>query len=228
MHIFFCFIFEKLIVLNSTAKHYSVIPLGAHSGLISWVDGMTPIFALYKKWQQRQAASPKKEKCPSSSANAKNTPPQPIARPSELYFQKLTPLLSKHNMKATQSSRKEWPVQVLKEVLAELTGNWIPHQHHHYPKEMMKRKITDFLFYLFVVASTFSWDASWSSIERAMVCWLISCENLFKDHLSELICFSHYFHLNRCYSTNAAEWRQVIRNVSSVLRCSFPSHSNEH
>lgn len=123
MHFFFCFNFEKLIVFNSTAKHYSVIPLGAHSGLISWVDGMTPIFALYKKWQQRQAASPKKEKCPSISANAKNTPPQPIARPSELYFQKLTPLLSKHNMKATQSSRKEWPVQVLKEVLAELTGN---------------------------------------------------------------------------------------------------------
>lgn len=92
---------------------------------------MTPIFALYKKWQQRQAASPKKEKSPSSSTtatttNVKNTPPQPIPRPSELYFQKLTPLLSKHNIKATQSSRKEWPLQVLKEVLAELTGNLIP------------------------------------------------------------------------------------------------------
>lgn len=114
---------------NFLAKHYSVTPLGAHSGLISWVDGMTPIFALYKKWQQRQAASPKKEKSPPNStnpANTKNTPPQSIARPSELYFQKLTPLLNKHNIKATQSSRKEWPLQVLKEVLAELTGNLIP------------------------------------------------------------------------------------------------------
>lgn len=114
------------------AKHYSVTPLGAHSGLISWVDGMTPIFALYKKWQQRQATSPKKEKSPSITANAttstktttnaKNTPPPVIPRPSELYFQKLTPLLNKHNIKATQSSRKEWPLQVLKDVLSELTG----------------------------------------------------------------------------------------------------------
>lgn len=114
------------------AKHYSVTPLGAHSGLISWVDGMTPIFALYKKWQQRQATIPKKEKSPSTTVNAttstktttnaKNTPPPVIPRPSELYFQKLTPLLNKHNIKATQSSRKEWPLQVLKDVLSELTG----------------------------------------------------------------------------------------------------------
>lgn len=108
--------------------------MGAHSGLISWVDGMTPIFALYKKWQQRQATSPKKEKTPPNTTNptatAKPTtktttsksPPQAILRPSELYFQKLTPLLNKHNIKATQSSRKEWPLDVLKQVLAELTG----------------------------------------------------------------------------------------------------------
>lgn len=94
---------------------------------------MTPIFALYKKWQQRQASSPKKEKSPpnavastkstkTSTTSAKNTPPQAIPRPSELYFQKLTPLLSKHNLKATQSSRKEWPLEVLKQVLAELMG----------------------------------------------------------------------------------------------------------
>lgn len=85
---------------------------------------MTPIFALYKKWQQRQATSPKKEKSPSLNATttSKNTPPQVIPRPSELYFQKLTPLLNKHNIKATQSSRKEWPLEVLKDVLAELTG----------------------------------------------------------------------------------------------------------
>lgn len=112
------------------AKHYSVTPLGAHSGLISWVDGMTPIFALYKKWQQRQATSPKKEKSttsvPNNSIPTKNTPPPVIPRPSELYFQKLTPLLSKHNIKATQSSRKEWPLDALKQVLAELTGKYIP------------------------------------------------------------------------------------------------------
>lgn len=109
------------------AKHYSVTPLGAHSGLISWVEGMTPIFALYKKWQQRQAANPKKEKEKeiSKSNNEKNSPPPTILRPSELYFQKLTPLLNKLNIKTTQSSRKEWPLSVLKEVLVELRGKFI-------------------------------------------------------------------------------------------------------
>lgn len=38
------------------AHHYAVIPLGPRSGLISWVDHVTPLFALYKRWQQRQAA----------------------------------------------------------------------------------------------------------------------------------------------------------------------------
>lgn len=37
------------------AHHYPVIPLGPRSGLISWVDGVVPIFMLYKRWQQRQA-----------------------------------------------------------------------------------------------------------------------------------------------------------------------------
>lgn len=38
------------------ARHYSVIPLGPRSGLISWVEGTTPVFALYKRWQQREAS----------------------------------------------------------------------------------------------------------------------------------------------------------------------------
>lgn len=99
--------------------------MGAHSGLISWVEGMTPIFALYKKWQQRQAANPKKEKEKegSKSNNGKNSPPPTILRPSELYFQKLTPKLNLLNIKTAQSSRKEWPLSVLKEVIFELKCN---------------------------------------------------------------------------------------------------------
>ena len=38
------------------ARHYSVTPLGPRSGLIQWVDGAVPIFSLYKRWQQRDAA----------------------------------------------------------------------------------------------------------------------------------------------------------------------------
>jgi PI-3-kinase-related kinase SMG-1 len=32
-----------------------VIPLGARSGLIQWVDNITPLFGIYKRWQQREA-----------------------------------------------------------------------------------------------------------------------------------------------------------------------------
>ncbi|KAL1381154.1 hypothetical protein pipiens_013674 [Culex pipiens pipiens] len=88
------------------AEHYSVIPLGPRSGLINWVDNTVPIFSLYKKWQQREAQQ-KKDK------------PGTISRPSELYYQKLTPLLQKHGLK-TSDNRKDWPVQALKQVLTEL------------------------------------------------------------------------------------------------------------
>lgn len=39
------------------ARHYSVTPLGPRSGLISWVDNVTPLFSLYKKWQQRDSTN---------------------------------------------------------------------------------------------------------------------------------------------------------------------------
>jgi serine/threonine-protein kinase SMG1 len=38
------------------ARHYSVTPLGARSGLIRWVEGAVPMFSLYKRWHQRDAA----------------------------------------------------------------------------------------------------------------------------------------------------------------------------
>lgn len=83
------------------AKNYSVIPLGMRSGLISWVDGVTPLFSVYRKWHQRSAAS--------------------STRPSELYYKKLAPLLAEKNMEITDS-RKNWPADVLKKVLEELTA----------------------------------------------------------------------------------------------------------
>lgn len=142
------------------AKHYSVIPLGPRSGLISWVDGMTPIFALYKKWQQRQASNPKKEKATATSSTSTTTTaataaasPSVILRPSEMYYKKLAPLLAKHNLKTTDN-RKEWPLAVLKEVLTELKAET--------PRDLLAKEL-----------------------------W--------------------------CYSNNAAEWRQVIRNYSQSI-----------
>ncbi|KAH8386774.1 hypothetical protein KR093_002440, partial [Drosophila rubida] len=86
------------------AHHYSVIPLGPQSGLISWVDGVTPLFALYKKWQQRQPQ-------PAAAASSR--------RLTDLYYNKLSPLLAKHNMLVTDP-RRQWPLAALRQVLAEL------------------------------------------------------------------------------------------------------------
>lgn len=86
------------------AHHYSVIPLGPQSGLISWVDGVTPLFALYKKWQQRQ---------PQAGTSASSR------RLTDLFYNKLSPLLAKHNMLVTDP-RRQWPLSTLRQVLSEL------------------------------------------------------------------------------------------------------------
>eukprot|EP00081_Caenorhabditis_elegans_P000072 NP_001021054.1 Serine/threonine-protein kinase smg-1 [Caenorhabditis elegans] len=36
------------------AHHYAVIPLGPRSGLIKWVEGATPMFHIYRKWQMKE------------------------------------------------------------------------------------------------------------------------------------------------------------------------------
>jgi len=90
------------------ARHYSVIPLGPRSGLIQWVDGVTPLFILYKRWQQRECA------VISKTGGGNST----IMRPSELFYNKLTPLLKECGIGL--ENRKEWPIHVLKKVLEEL------------------------------------------------------------------------------------------------------------
>lgn len=101
------------------ARHYSVIPLGPRSGLIQWVDGVTPLFVLYKRWQQRESAMLNKT---GSSA---------VLRPSELFYNKLTPLLKERGI--ALENRKEWPVQVLKQVLADLMAET--------PKDLLAKEI---------------------------------------------------------------------------------------
>ncbi|MCP9257963.1 Serine/threonine-protein kinase SMG1 [Dirofilaria immitis] len=60
------------------AENYSVIPLGSRSGLIEWVEGATPIFQVYRKWQLRQVAE-----------NISNQRINEVERPSALFFKKL-------------------------------------------------------------------------------------------------------------------------------------------
>ncbi|XP_058127309.1 serine/threonine-protein kinase Smg1-like [Anopheles ziemanni] len=103
-------------VTHYRAEHYSVIPLGPRSGLITWVDNTVPIFSLYKKWQQREALQHKENK---ESGGGGGKAGGGVLRPSELFYQKLNPLLHSHGMKSSDS-RREWPLAALKQVLAEL------------------------------------------------------------------------------------------------------------
>ncbi|XP_063243710.1 serine/threonine-protein kinase SMG1 isoform X2 [Bacillus rossius redtenbacheri] len=101
------------------ARHYSVIPLGPRSGLISWVDGVTPLFGLYKRWQQREANSAYLKGQTTSSGQPSSGNSAAVMRPSELFYSKLTPLLKERGI-ANLDNRKEWPLAVLKQVLTEL------------------------------------------------------------------------------------------------------------
>ncbi|KAH8354639.1 hypothetical protein KR084_000470 [Drosophila pseudotakahashii] len=98
------------------AHHYSVIPLGPQSGLISWVDGVTPLFALYKKWQQRQ---PTQVTGKAGGAGGANPGVNATRRFTDLFYSKLSPLLAKHNL-LVSDPRRQWPISALRQVLAEL------------------------------------------------------------------------------------------------------------
>ncbi|XP_062388673.1 serine/threonine-protein kinase SMG1 isoform X3 [Sardina pilchardus] len=98
------------------ARHYSVTPLGTRSGLIQWVDGATPLFGLYKRWQQREAVL-QSQKAQDSFQQAQNLPMVP--RPSELYYSKIGPALKAVGL-SLDVSRRDWPISVMRDVLKEL------------------------------------------------------------------------------------------------------------
>ncbi|CAJ0937995.1 unnamed protein product [Ranitomeya imitator] len=104
------------------ARHYSVTPLGTRSGLIQWVDGATPLFGLYKRWQQREAAL-QAQKAQDSYQTPQN--PAMVPRPSELYYSKISPALKAVGL-SLDVSRRDWPINVMKTVLEELMESTPP------------------------------------------------------------------------------------------------------
>ncbi|KAK2716792.1 hypothetical protein QYM36_007065 [Artemia franciscana] len=95
------------------ARHYAVVPLGARSGLIQWVPDVTPLFGLYKRWQQREAAA-------TQSKTGFNPGAVTVHRPSELFYAKLGSFLLPEGISPTPEHRKEWPLSILVKVLTEL------------------------------------------------------------------------------------------------------------
>ncbi|KAK1877563.1 Serine/threonine-protein kinase SMG1 [Dissostichus eleginoides] len=97
------------------ARHYSVTPLGTRSGLIQWVDGATPLFGLYKRWQQREAVLQAQK----AQDSFQQQPVPPVPRPSELYYSRIGPALKAVGL-SLDVTRRDWPLSVMKDVLKEL------------------------------------------------------------------------------------------------------------
>ncbi|KAF7200875.1 serine/threonine-protein kinase SMG1 isoform X2 [Nothobranchius furzeri] len=97
------------------ARHYSVTPLGTRSGLIQWVDGATPLFGLYKRWQQREAVLQAQK----AQDSFPQQPVPPVPRPSELYYSRIGPALKAVGL-SLDVTRRDWPLNVMKDVLKEL------------------------------------------------------------------------------------------------------------
>ncbi len=98
------------------ARHYTVIPLGPRSGLIQWVGGASPMFSLFKKWQQRQ-------QLPSTGSDkaggAANTKGAAFQKPAERFYSKVYPLLREGGV-TNLDNRRAWPLAILKQVMQEL------------------------------------------------------------------------------------------------------------
>lgn len=74
------------------ARHYAVTPLGPRSGLIQWVGGATPLFFIYRKWQQRQAQILHSLEKKNGAASAV---PE-VERPTDMYQKQLRSAFLKH------------------------------------------------------------------------------------------------------------------------------------
>lgn len=105
---------NKTETVHFHALNYSVTPLGPRSGLISWVEGATPLFNLYKKWQHREAIY--------LASKAQNQTSQHVhlMRPNDIFYAKLNPLLKEKGIKNFQENRSECPMSILRKVLEDL------------------------------------------------------------------------------------------------------------
>ena len=102
------------------ARHYAVIPLGPRSGLIQWADGTVPLCGVYKAWQARQQPG---------DGGARDAA---LPRPSDLFYEKIMPALKEFGISHI-TSRRDWPVEVLRTVFAQLVQET--------PRELLAREI---------------------------------------------------------------------------------------
>ncbi|CAF0977060.1 unnamed protein product [Rotaria sordida] len=97
------------------ARNYTVIPLASRSGLIQWVEGATPLFTLYKRWQQRQATA---QTWKAQNENQEITLAT-VQKPNDVYYSKLNAIL-KEKGKQPVEDRREVPMPILRQCIEEL------------------------------------------------------------------------------------------------------------
>ncbi|CAF2371594.1 unnamed protein product [Rotaria sp. Silwood2] len=97
------------------ARNYTVIPLASRSGLIQWVEGATPLFSLYKRWQQRQATA---QTWKAQNENQEITLAT-VQKPNDVYYSKLNAIL-KEKGKQPVEDRREIPMPILRQCIEEL------------------------------------------------------------------------------------------------------------
>lgn len=88
------------------------------------MEGATPLFTLYKRWQQREAIylQTKQQQQQQQQAHPPPLAQQQlqIARPNDLYYAKLNPLLKEKGVKNFHETRNQCPPGILRQVLEEL------------------------------------------------------------------------------------------------------------
>ena len=96
---------------------------------------MTPLFSVYRAWEQRtrEAHALKAQSAAAAAAGggggggggAARASPPPVAdapsRPADRFFSKLGPALQAHGI-STEAPRREWPAEVLRRTLLELVA----------------------------------------------------------------------------------------------------------
>ncbi|KAK9677888.1 hypothetical protein RND81_11G174000 [Saponaria officinalis] len=97
-------------------RYYSVTPISGRAGLIQWVDNVVSVYSTFKSWQQRDQLA---QLLAAGGGNVKNTVPQPVPRPSDMFYGKIIPALKEKGIKRV-ISRRDWPHEVKLKVLLDL------------------------------------------------------------------------------------------------------------
>lgn len=97
------------------ARTYAVIPFGQRYGMIQWVQDVTPLFTLYKRWQQREYTARLLQR---KEGEDSETVAPPL-RPHEMFYAKISAALHRYGL-SHKSPRREWPLAAVREAFSEL------------------------------------------------------------------------------------------------------------